>query len=78
MDGYEGFIKMQEITKHLHSEVDWWQGEGLDAASIAVVLRSVAREIDPEPKRYWSDEGRASYDYMEAVARLSDRRTRFG
>ncbi len=59
MDGKQGFLKMVEIDRHLHREVEWWRGEGLDKVSIATVLRQVAESIDP-PGRSWAEHWEAT------------------
>lgn len=57
MNGFDGFMKMQEIHKHLLQEAHWWQGEGLPPALIADVLRGVANDIDPpRVDRSWAEQ----------------------
>ncbi len=47
MNGIKAFEKMCEIDKHVANDARWWEGEGLDLASIAHVLRAVANRLDP-------------------------------
>lgn len=57
MNGFEGFIKMQEIHKHLMQEAQWWQGEGLSPSLIADVLRGVAKDLDPpRAEQSWAEQ----------------------
>lgn len=45
MNGFDSFLKMQEIDKHVRQEAQWWQGEGMDLGLIATILRAVADDI---------------------------------
>jgi hypothetical protein len=60
MNGFDGFLKMQEIDKHVRQEAQWWQGEGMDLGLIATILRAVADDIDPPAKSSWAEQWEAT------------------
>jgi hypothetical protein len=60
MNGFDGFMKMQEIHKHLRQEAQWWQGEGLSPALIAEVFRGVARDLDSPRGQRWAERWEAA------------------
>lgn len=68
------FQRMLEIDRHLTEEVELWQREGMSAATIAIVLRSLAQRLDPV-KQTWAQQWRASSGYRDAIAHLDKRRT---
>lgn len=80
MEGKQGFLKMQEIDRHLTREAERWQGEGLSPHSIAIVLRAVSSRLDPnsDPKTSWGDQWRSSAGYHGAIAHIAKRREEIG
>jgi len=70
IEGYEGFRKMLEIDKHIQKEIEQWKSEGMDPHTIATVLSSLARRIDPTPvplQQTWSEQWRSSPGYKRAI-----------